>query len=115
MNTIVEDNLDEGEESACGRVQDPPLNGRRPPGYFVRKGDRPYCSTFARQAEMLTLFGATSMVLEDHFGVDAQTLQRWALEHQNFGKALEVKSIDMTLGDYALVHWFKDYWLGNLA
>ena len=92
-----------------------PMNSRPAPQYFVRKCSRPYQSAFARQAERLTIFGATRAVLEDWFAVDALTIERWALEHPEFRSALEVKPIGVTLEDCGLFNWLKDYWLGNLA
>jgi hypothetical protein len=63
---------------------------------------------------MLTLFGATQQVLMDWFAVEAQTLEQWAAEHPDFRKALEVQSVEMTVDDFGLCNWFKDYWLGHL-
>ena len=92
-----------------------PMNSRPAPQYFVRKCSRPYQSAFARQAEKLTIFGATRAALEDWFAIDALTIERWALEHPEFRSALEVKPIGVTLEDCGLFHWLKGYWLGNLA
>ena len=100
-------NHDEDEGADYGVLE--PLNNRPAPGYVVRKGDRPYCSSFARQAMMLTLVGAPRSQLEDLFGVHTHTLQRWALEHSEFKAALAVEPVDMNLEDIALCHWFKDY------
>jgi hypothetical protein len=94
---------------------DIPMNSRPAPQYFVRKCSRPYQPAFARQAERLTLFGATRAVLEDWFAVDAATIERWALEHPEFSNALKVKPIGVTREDCGLFFWLKDYWLGNLA
>ena len=105
-------NHDEDEGADYGVLK--PLNNRPAPEHFVRKGDRPYRLSFARQAKILTLFGAPRSQLEDLFGVDTHTLQRWALEHSEFKAALEVEPVDMSLEDMPCVTWFKDYWLGNL-
>ena len=106
-------NHDEDEGADYGVLE--PLNNRPARRYFVRKGDRPYRWLFARRANRLTLLGAPRSQLEDWFGVHTHTLQRWALEHSEFKAALEVKPIHMSLEDYAMCNWFKDYWLGNLT
>src|SRR5262245_31435042 len=95
-------NHDEDEGADYGVLE--PLNN-----HFVRKGDRRL--SFARQAKMLTLFGAPRSQLEDFFSVETHTLQRWPVEHSEFKAALEVEPVDMSLEDFAICHWFKDYWL----
>jgi hypothetical protein len=111
MDLSAEVNHDNDEEP---RVVDFPLNTRPARKRCVHKCSRPYRVRFAREAEMLTMFGAAQTVLEDWFAVDAPTLEQWASEHLEFRKALEAESLNVTLGDCGLLNWFKDYCLGNL-
>ena len=80
---------------------------------FDRKKYRPRC---AKDAEKLRLLGATREELRKWFGVHEFFLDKWANEHEDFARALQVEPIT-TLGiieDFGLINWLKDYKQGNL-
>lgn len=47
-----------------------------------------YQPEFAKQAEKLTVLGATDVELADFFEVDVRTIYRWKHEHEEFCQAL---------------------------
>jgi hypothetical protein len=70
----------------------------------------------AGDAEKLRLIGATRAELCLFFGVDRATLERWAEDHKDFERALQVAPsiFGVTHEDFGLFNWLKDYRLGNL-
>jgi hypothetical protein len=118
MSTEIKIAKDEDEE--LRQLVSPQMRGplsQMPGAAYKRhvwKCDRPYQQGFAREAEILIRAGASRKVLEDWLGVDKATLQRWADDHPEFRDALVAESLDLTLSDASLIHWFKDYCLWKM-
>ena len=76
----------------------------------------PYLPRYAQEAEKLRLQGATREELRRFFGVHEFFLDKWANEHEDFAKALQVEPITTLriIEDFGLINWLKDYRLGNL-
>lgn len=87
-----------------------------PRDHFVKKGPREYEAKFARQTMKLRLIGATLTELEDHFAVDAPTLQAWARADPGFAMALDTQPtlLGVSAEDHSLFGWLRDYRRGNL-
>ena len=89
------------------------LDRDHPETDFDPKKYRPRC---AKDAEKLRLLGATCEELRKWFGVHEFFLDKWASEHTDFAKALQVEPITRLriIEDFGLINWLKDYRFGNL-
>ena len=69
----------------------------------------------AVDAEKLRLLGATREELRKWFGVHEFFLDKWASEHTDFAKALQVEPITRLriIEDFGLINWLKDYKRGT--
>jgi hypothetical protein len=74
-----------------------------------------YQPRYAVDAEKLRLLGATREELRRSFGVHEVFLDKWASEHEDFAKALQVQPTTLRIiEDFGLMNWLKDYRFGNL-
>jgi hypothetical protein len=81
-----------------------------------RTNQTTYDRNCARQAEKLSLIGATRAEVAKFFGVEILTLEEWARQHKDFGWALQTDptAFGVTSEDYGLYNWLKDYRRGFL-